>query len=126
MGPILEAVVDRSRGRRGQSLVAVGALLGALVGTLLGLVVGDDETGTRVAAQEGAGGAALAASSASSRPPASRAAASGDQRDGNQASGARRAESADRPGTPDAKAHKHREAGHDKPGKGKPAKGKNK
>ena len=61
-------------------------------------------------------GAALAASSLGNQPPASRAADSGDQSDGNQSSGTQQAESADRPGKRDAKAHKHREAGRDKPG----------
>jgi hypothetical protein len=128
MGSILEAAVNRSLRRRGQSLVAVGALVGALIGTLLGLVAGDTETGTRVGAEPARGGA-LAASSPGSQPPASRAAGSGEQRDGNQSSSTQQAESPDRPGKRDAKAHKHREAGHDKPdnrGKDKPGKDKNK
>jgi hypothetical protein len=118
--------VDRSLRRRGQSLVAVGALVGALIGTLLGLVVGDAETSTRVAA-EPAGGAALAASSQGSQPPASRA-GSGHRSDANPSSGSQQAASTDRPGKGDAKAHKHRGAGRDRPGdrgKDKPGKDKN-
>lgn len=119
--------MDRSLRRRGQSLLAVGALVGALIGTLLGLIVGDAEPSTRVRA-EPAAGAALAANSPGSQPPASRAAGSGDQSDANQSSGTKQAESADRSGKRDAKAHKHREAGHDKSGnlgKDKPGKDKN-
>jgi hypothetical protein len=123
---LLEAVVDRSLRRRGQSLVVVGALVGALIGTLLGLVVGGAEPSTRGAA-EPAAGAALAASSPGSQPPASRA-GSGHRSDANPSSGTQQAESTDRPGKRDAKAHQHREAGRDKPrdrGKDKPGKGKN-
>jgi hypothetical protein len=119
--------VDRSVRRRGQLLVAVGALLGALIGVALGLVVEDAGTSTAVAAPGRARGAVLAVSPPSSHPPASRAAGSGNRTDGDDSSGEQRTESPDRPDKRDGKGHKDREGGRDKPGghgKDKPGKGK--
>jgi hypothetical protein len=121
--------VDQSLRRRGQSLVLAGAVLGALIGTGLGLTAEDTETSPTVAAPNPAHGAALAASPSGSQPPASRSVGSGNRSDGNRSFGTQRAESADRPGKRDGKAHEDREAGHDKPGnrgKDKPDKGNDK
>jgi hypothetical protein len=108
--------VDRSLCRRGQSLVVAGAVLGALIGTGLGLTAEDTGTSLTVAAPKRAHGAALAASPMGSQPPASRSVGSGNRSEGNRSLGTRRAESADRPGKGDGKAHRDREAGHNKPG----------
>jgi len=111
--------VHRSLRRRGQVLVAVGALLGALIGVALGLAAEDPQT-SMAAAPGRAGGAALAVSPPSSQPQASQAASSGDQASGNDSAGGQRAGSADRPGKRHGNAaHKHGEGGRDKPGKGK-------
>jgi hypothetical protein len=108
--------VDRSLRRRGQFLVATGALVGALIGTTLGLIVEDAQTSTAVAAPGPGRGAALAASPPTSHPPASRAAGSGD---GNDPPGTQRAEPPGRPDKRDGKAHKDRAGGKDKQSKGK-------
>ena len=52
--------------------------------------------------------------SAGSQPPASRPAGSRNRSDANPSSGIQQAESADRPGKQDGKAHKDREAGRDR------------
>jgi hypothetical protein len=80
----LEALVDRSSRRRGQSLVVVGAFLGALSGVILGLAVGDPQPGTAVAAPAHPSGAAEAATLSASQPTASQPSGSGDRADGGE------------------------------------------
>jgi hypothetical protein len=134
----LEVSVDRSLRRRGQFLVAVGALLGALVGVVLGLAVEDAQPSTGVAAPERARAAALAATTPSSQPTASQAAGSGDQADDGEPTGRQRTQSAYRPDQGPGKAHKDSggsqegdrketgSRGHGKPGNDKAGKGNDK
>ena len=79
--------MDRSRRRRGQFLVAVGALLGALVGVVLGLAVEDVQTN-----------AAVAAAPPTSQHTVSPPAGSEDRAEGDASTGRLRAQSVDRPG----------------------------
>jgi len=76
---------DQSLRRRGQRLVAIGALVGALSGVALGLAV--EDTGTSRAVAPGRG-AAAAASRPGSQPPASRAAGAGRRTAGNDSGAA--------------------------------------
>jgi hypothetical protein len=89
--------VDRSLRRRGQFLVAVGAVLGALVGIVLGLAVEDPQASTAVAAPGPVRAAALAATPPSGRPTAAQPAGSGDRADGDASTGRQRTRSAYRP-----------------------------
>jgi hypothetical protein len=115
--------VDQSLRRRGQRLVAIGALLGALSGVALGLAV--EDTGTSRAVAAPGRGAALAASWPGSQPPASPAAGSGSRIDGNDSSGSQQVESADRSDKGrHGKARKDGEGRQDKPGNDEPGKDK--
>ena len=84
MGGVVEpgGLVDRSSRRRGQSLVVVGALLGALGGVALGLAVGGPQTSAAVAAPAPARSAAVAATPPTSQPTASQSSGSRDWADG--------------------------------------------
>jgi hypothetical protein len=129
----LEVSVDRSLRRRGQFLVAVGALLGALVGVVFGLAVEDAQTSTAVAEPARA---AAAVAPPSSQPTAGQPARSGDRADGDGSTGRQRTQSAYRPDQGHGKASKDSRAtrdgdwkktgsrGHDKPSKGQDHAGK--
>jgi hypothetical protein len=118
-------LVDRSLRHLGQTLVVMGALLGAVLGVALALIVENaDTSGTVVAGRERA--AALATSPPSSRPPVSRGVSSTDSASGNGASASQRADAADQTDQGDGKADKNSEDRHDKPGKGKDKQGKGK
>jgi hypothetical protein len=116
--------VDRSRRRRGQFLVVVGALLGALSGVVLGVAVDDPQTPTSVAAAERAGGAALAVHPPSSQPTTSQTAGAGKSAGGDASTGRQPAKPADRPNNGARQAGKDGDGRQDKPSKDKPSKGK--
>ena len=94
--------MDRSLRRRGQFLVAVGAVLGALVGIVLGLAVEDPQASTAVAAP----GPARAATPPSGQPTAAQPTGSGEQADGDASAGRQRTRSAYRPDHGQGRAHK--------------------
>ena len=98
--------MDRSLRRRGQFLVAVGAVLGALVGIVLGLAVEDPQASTAVAAPGAARAAALAATPPSGQPTAAQPTGSGEQADGDASAGRQRTRSAYRPDHGQGRAHK--------------------
>jgi hypothetical protein len=98
--------VDRSLRRRGQFLVAVGAVLGALVGIVLGLAVEDPQASTAVTAPGSARAAALAAAPPSGKPTAAQPTGSGDQAEGGASTGRQRTRSAYRPDQGQGRAHK--------------------
>jgi hypothetical protein len=122
--------MDRSLRRRGQFLVAVGALLGVLVGVVLGLAVENGQTSAAVAAPARARAAASAVAPPSSQATAGQPARSGHQADGDGSTGRQRTQSAYRPDQGHGKASKDSRAtrdgdwkktgsrGHGKPGKG--------
>lgn len=130
--------MDRSLRRRGQFLVAVGAVLGALVGIVLGLAVEAPQANTAVAAPGPARAAALAATPPSGQPTTAQPAGSGDQVGGDGSTGRQRTRSAYRPDHGQGRAHKDskRERERDKeeprkhasgkPGEDNAGKGKNK
>jgi hypothetical protein len=91
--------VERSSRRRGQSLIVVGALLGALGGVALGLAVEDPQTSAVVAAPARVRGAAVAATPPTSQPAAAQPSSSGDRADGGEPTGRQRTQSVEHPGT---------------------------
>jgi hypothetical protein len=101
-----EASVDRSLRRRGQFLVAVGAVLGVLVGIVLGLAVEDPQASTAVAAPGPARVTALAATPPNSQPTAAQLTGPGDQADGDASTGRQYTRSAYRPDNGQGRAHK--------------------
>ena len=96
--------MDRSSRRRGQSLVVVGALLGALGGVALGLAVGCPQTSAAVAAPAPARSAAVAATPPTSQPTASQSSGSRDWADGAMSTGRLRIQSVKHPGRAKTKA----------------------
>jgi hypothetical protein len=110
--------------RRGQFLVAVGALLGVLSGVVLGLAVDDPQSPSVVAGPARAGGAALAAHPPGSQPTVSDTAGSGKSADGDASTSGQRTKPADRPSKGRSTAGKDREGRQDKTSKDKPDKDK--
>lgn len=98
--------MDRSLRRRGQFLVAVGALLGALVGVVLGLAVNDPQASTAVAAPGPVRAAALAATPPNGHPTAAQPTGSGHQADGDASTGGQRTRLAYRPDQGQGRVHK--------------------
>jgi hypothetical protein len=121
--PDLGGLVDRSLRHLGQSLVVMGALLGAALGVGLALIVENADTSGAVVAPGRERAAVLAADPPSGRPPVSRGAGSADSAAGNGASGSQRAEAADQADQSDGETDKKNKR-HDKPGKGKDRPGK--
>jgi hypothetical protein len=109
--------VVRSRRRRGQFLVAVGAVLGVLVGVVLGLGVENTQT-SAVAAPTPAGAAAVAAAPPTSQLTVSPPAGPGHRADGDASTGRLDAQSVDRPGKAKAKAGKDGKRSRKGPDKG--------
>ena len=121
--------MDRSSRRRGQSLVVVGALLGALSGVVLGLAVGDPQTSAAVAAPAHARDA-VAATPPTSQPTASLPSGSGDWADSATSTGRLPTQSVKHPGRAkttagrDGKGSRKGEKESGEHANGKPGKGK--